>query len=245
MKPPPMNNFPDKELLQKFLNDELDTRELALVLSRIKQNEPSDEFSAGVKSYLEAHEYEYKSIIEWNTGAMQRAKQKLAPAKNKQFSIWSKIAAILILSLSVYWIYQRNFTDSDTWKKYYSTDPGLPVFMAAGNPDSWMQTYRAGQYAQTLEAINKNLENKPLNDTLLYYKLVCLFETDQLMPQASFTLPASSYYLENSKLLFAYSFWKNGDEKAAYLRFKELAESPIENVRANSKKALKALEQSH
>ncbi len=245
MKHSTLKDFPEKDELHKFLNEELDMSEVELLLSRIKQNEPYDDFSAGVKEYLENHQYNYKSIIEWSSGAKKRANQKLIRTKNEQYSYWAKIAAILILSLSVYWIYQRNFNESDTWKKYYSTDPGFPVYMSGGSSDQWMQTYRAAQYAQTLEAIDKKLETNPLNDTLLYYKLVCLFETDLLIPEASYVFPKNLYYLENSKLLIAYSYWRKGNDKAAYLRFNQLSNSPVEPVSENSKKVLKAFEHSN
>ena len=194
-----MNNFPNKDILHKFLNDELNANEIAMVISSIKQNEPYDEFSAGIKKYLEDHGYDHKSIIYWSKGAKHRIKQKLASTNNKQFSFWSKIAAILILCLSVYWFYQSNFNDSDKWKECYATEPGFPVLMSAWNAHVWMQKYRAAEYEKALEVINENLESNHLNDTLLFYKLVCQFETSGLVPEASYDLPKSLYYFENSK----------------------------------------------
>ena len=198
------NEFPDHHELRALLKGEVNSNVENDLISRIRNHLPYDEFSSGVKDFLEQNQYNLKAMQQWRGQTSERVAAKIKSDKGnrKGWNLTIKVAAsILILISGVYMYYAVKRTANVEWKAYYNSDPGLPVFMGVNSTNSWMQYYRAEKYALALNEINLNLEQSPANDTLLYYRLVCLFETGLLNPDSTYSMTKQneSLHLDNGR----------------------------------------------
>jgi hypothetical protein len=235
------NNFPEKEMLSRFLNGELKDSEIDIFIDQIKFNEPDSEYGAGVKKFLEDNNYDVNKILLWRSSARNKVENKLANKLSWTSNKWLKIAAVLVVCLSTYFIVFNTTSSTPSWEATYAKDLGFPVFMGKNNDKQWMESYRASNYAESLNLINEALETKPTNDTLLYYRIVCLFETNSLQLKKSISIAKGEYYYEKTKLIFAYQYWKNGGINKAIEIFTGLSKSKFEEIKTNSLQAIEVL----
>ncbi len=235
------NNFPVKEMLQRFLNGELKESEIEIFIAQVKFNSPDSEYGAGVKKFLEDNNYDVNKILLWRNSAKNRVEDKLINKHSWSENKWLKIAAVLVICLSSYFLVINTNKSTPSWEATYAKDLGFPVFMGKDNGKQWMESYRASNYLESLNLINKALEINPTNDTLLYYKIVCLFETNSLDIQKPISFSKNEYYKEKTQLIFAYQYWKNGRIKKATEIFKGLSKSKFDEIKINSLQAIKVL----
>lgn len=226
------NKFPSREELKKLFSENVDFAEVDSICKRIRESEPYDEFSYGIKHFLEQKNYNIHSLREWTNSAKQKIEKRLnSPGRKRKYHNFYKAAAIIIISLGLFSLVYQNNSPTSGWKKYYRTDPGLPVFMSAGNNLIWLQQYRAGNFSAALSEINNQLIRKGNNDTLLYYKMICLFETGQLDEEKSFMMPNKNYFAEKASMIMAFNLWREGDKEQAMLIFNNLSKSTNKNIR--------------
>lgn len=203
------NNFPEKEMLQRFLNGELNESEIEIFIAQVKFNSPENEYGAGVKNFLESNNYNVQKILMWRNIARKRAENKLINKLTSSTNKWLKIAAVLIIGFSTYFLISHTNNSTPSWETTYKKDLGFPVFMGDKNSNQWMESYRASNYSESLKLINEELKINPTNDTLLYCRIVCLFETNSLQITKPISIAKDQYYFEKTQLIFAYQYWKN------------------------------------
>ena len=235
------NNFPEKEMLQRFLNGELNESEIEEFITQVKFNSPESEYGAGIKKYLEDNNYNVNKILLWRNTARNRVENKLTNKLSSSANKWLKIAAVLVICLSTYYLVVNTNKSTPSWEATYEKDRGFPVFMGKNNDKQWMESYRASNYSETLNLINEALEKKPTNDTLLYYRIVCLFETNSLQLKMPISIAKDEYYYEKTQLIFAYQYWKNDKIKKATEIFTGLSKSKFEEIKINSLRAIEVL----
>jgi hypothetical protein len=239
------NNFPEKEMLQRFLNGELKESEVEIFIAQVKYNSPDSEYGAGVKKFLEENNYDVNKILLWRNSAKNRVENKLINKLSWSENKWLKIAAVLVICLSTYFLVVNINKSTPSWEATYAKDLGFPVFMGKENGKQWMESYRASNYAESLNLINEELETKPTNDTLLYYRIVCLFETNSLDIQKPISFAKNEYYKEKTQLIFGYQHWKNGRNQEAFKIFTRLSKSKFEEIKINSLQAIKVLNETN
>lgn len=235
------NNFPREEMLQRFLNGELKESEIEIFINQVKFNSPDSEYGAGVKKFLEDNSYNVNKILLWRNSAKNRVENKLINKLSWTSNKWLKIAAVFILCFITYSLLVNTNKSTPSWESTYQKDLGFPIFMGKENGMQWMESYRASNYLESLNLINKALEVHPQNDTLLYYKVVCLFETNTLDVQKPISFAKNEYYREKTQLIVAYQNWKNGSIKEAFEIFKLLSKSKFYEIKINSLNAIEVL----
>jgi hypothetical protein len=226
-----MNTFPDYEKLQQLLKGELPRAEAFLVCESIRNHQPVDNFSSGIKAFLEQNNYAPEALIVWRNKARSRLLKKTTEQPAISFSQIQRIAALLLIALLLGGFYYFSNPRSSGWADFYTVDPGLPVFMHTSADLKWNQLFRENKYQEALMLISKELKAKPLNDTLQYYRLVCMFETGKLNSDVAWEIPASGLYADKSTMLLAFNEWKQGNESSAMKRFNILTQSRYKQVR--------------
>lgn len=235
------NNFPEKEMLQRFLNGELKESEIEIFIAQVKFNSPETEYGAGVKKFLEDNNYDVNKILLWRNSVRNKVENKLVNKLSLIANKWLKIAALLVVSLSSYLLVVNANKSTPSWEATYAKDLGFPVYMGKDDGKQWMESYRAKNYLECLNLISEELQGKPTNDTLLYYRIVCLFETDLLDLDKPILIAKDEYYFEKTQLIFAYQHWKNGRNQKAIDLFESLSISKFDEIKINSVQALKVL----
>ncbi len=236
-----VNNYPDKETLKKLLNGEIPDNDLDRVVEEIKLNQPIDEFGSGIKRYLKDHDYDSKKIIVWHQLVQKNAEQRIQVKRNLIIRQLLKAAAVLIIGLGVYSALNDRNKTIPSWESFYAKDVGFPVFMEGRSDLQWMEYYRASNHSESMKLIDQQLETKVQNDTLLYYKIVCMFELGMNMNNASLSMPKDTVYLQKARLILAYSYWKIGRFKDAREEFDALSYSNIEYISNQAKLGKEAL----
>jgi len=85
-----------------------------------------------------------------------------------------KIASclVLLIALGGFWLLGLPNPDQKLYKRYFRPDPGLPTVMGTNdNYDFYeaMVDYKVGDYQKAITLWEKQLINKPGNDTLTYF----------------------------------------------------------------------------
>jgi hypothetical protein len=235
------NSFPEKETLQKLLNGGLSDVEINIIVAAVKLHQPKDEFGAGIKRYLEDHGYDARHLMNWHKIAQKRVNQNVRQKGKFPLTGFVKVAAAITLGLGMYSIFNYKNDSLPSWQSYYTKDAGFPVFMEGRSDLQWMEYYRASDHTESIKLIEQQLKTNPQNDTLLYYKIVCMFELGMPLNKTSLQLPKDSLFNQKSRLILAYSFWRNGMVNEALNEFKNLSFSNIEFISKNGRLGIKAL----
>jgi hypothetical protein len=220
--------FPSWDELNQLFNGSLSETESLELIERIQTNSSEDESEIGIKNWLEKNNYQLHLLKQWVNSSQKQIKQSPSP----RIPLLLKAAAtIAILLTTTYFLYQFVSIRKGNWENYYTHDPGFPILMGKSSQGSlWMEIYRSGNAANALTEIHTAQVNNPINDTLLYYEAVVLFENNNA--QASLIRlqkidGAKSNYNEDIEFLRAFCYWQLDDLLKAKKLFEQIAQQKI------------------
>lgn len=85
---------------------------------------------------------------------------------------WYAIAAMLIVLLGLFWVFNNKSDSEKLFAKHFTPDPGLPTTMSENSNFKFydgMVSYKQDDYKTALTKWNLLLKERPQNDTLNYF----------------------------------------------------------------------------
>jgi hypothetical protein len=171
----PHNNdvFPSWEEIRLMMEGNLDNKQEAILLERIKNSETSDPAGNALKGLLERNNYKTTALKKSNL----RLRNKVTRAYKSGHNLFplKRIAAIFILVSGLATVLYLMSSNTD-FSKAYTRDPGFPVYLSSENySPAWMEAYRADDLDRSLHIILQRSDFL-FNDTLKYYAAVIYYE---------------------------------------------------------------------
>jgi len=153
--------------------------------------------------------------------------------------------SILILSFSFYLFKIKE----NSFNKYFVKAPGIPNLMSINNNEDSltepMNLYKRKKYSECLNLLNVINISKPNNDTVLFYKGICLVETynykDALPQFEKISKKINSIYFEKSLINISLLYWKLGDKNQAKMILSKIAKDENNSYRSEAKEILENL----
>ncbi|NOZ46226.1 MAG: tetratricopeptide repeat protein [Chlorobi bacterium] len=229
-----MNN---NELIEKYLNGELTSDELAYFKSKLENDkELAKELQlvTDVNEFLNNDEPKFKNELKEMIISYKKSKRKTISLKNALKPMSLAASIIILVGLSFYFYYNFNNSNAQLYKKYYHPYEYSVVERSGKNTginESLAQAfneYNLQNYDKALVLFNKSIANDTANQVVEFLIANCYMQTNQT-DSAVITLKHLLSYRNNllSKNISWYlglCYLKNQENEKAKQMFKYLAE---------------------
>lgn len=182
----------DWNLIDRYLDDELENSERAEFETRLEQDADWREAVASVRAIRigiqEAALAQKLPEFHQELTAVEEEVPMLSKTSGRTWVRWAAAAAILLIA-SLGWWFWSGGQKSDNEKIYadfYQPDPGLPTVMGPAEDFEFQQgmvDYKAGNYSVAIAAWEKLLTRFPNSDTLTYF-LASAWQADKEFDKA-------------------------------------------------------------
>ncbi|MCK0115051.1 tetratricopeptide repeat protein [Gelidibacter sp. F63206] len=177
----------DKKLM---LNEELtQIPNVDAKIAHIKQVREQIEDRIRQSKIKEFHEH--ISVDENDTKVKILSAEKMNPKL-----IWYAIAAVLVVSFGVLWMFQSSNSPEKIFVSHFEADPGLRTVMGASNEYDFyegMVVYKRQEYKEAINWWQKLLPEKTENDTLNYFLGVAYLAEGNAEKSLEYLEPASKF----------------------------------------------------
>lgn len=218
--------------LLRSLESDCGEEERMAILEALKNSNPTEDALLGAKMLLESNNWD-DTILKKVVAKTERRIEQLASKPPKRPISYLKYAAVFIpIALTMGYFIYPTATTKDSIEQFYIKDEGLPNFMCNNkfNWNSLMELYRANKMKEAFVVSSKILDQKPQNDTAIYFHGVISYELKNYqVAKMDYTTIAQNkqsvfYYDANFRLGFAL---KNLNEiKAAKQQFELVKRDP-------------------
>ena len=225
------------ELIEQYLNDNLDTAATRQVLEQIEKNaifktkvETVKTIIAGIESQALKNELDV-----FHEDLEQKSRSATTKSLNNKSS-WQPlaIAAIVIIAAGSYFWLGGNTTDK-LYNAYYTVDPGLPTNMGGNTMYEFnkaMVSYKQGKYSEAISGWKELAKQKQDNDTINYFlgsSYLAIDITDKAIEYFQKTLDYPSSAFRNEAFYYlGLAHLKNGNKTLA---IKALKQSQLPQVK--------------
>lgn len=189
----PILNQKEFELIELFLEENLDEDQMELIRARIK----SDQAFASLVEEIRVLQLGIQSAVIGEKMDLFHAdlaeQNEPTPIRSiRPLWFWGVAASLfLVMTACIWWIIGQESPEEKLYQTYFNADPGLVTSMASGGNyefDRAMVDYKDKNYANAIARWEMLLDEKPQNDTLNYFIGMALLASDQGV--------ASTKYLE-------------------------------------------------
>lgn len=163
------------ESIEAYLNGQFSGNDLLIFENRIKTEKEFASKVEDIKTVLTGLETQAlkEQLDEFHNELSNNQEETLANEAPIRSLSWKRlaVAAVLIIGLGSFWIFNGNSNDR-LYSKYYTPDPGLPTTMSSSDNYQFyeaMVDYKQGNYSTATEKWKVLLEAKPKSDTLNYF----------------------------------------------------------------------------
>lgn len=170
----PILNQEEFELIEHFLDEKLDERQMELIRKRIESDHDFASLVDEIRDIqfgIERASLAGKLDLFHADIAIQKTD---APVRSiRPLWYWGVAASFfLVMTAGIWWILGQQSSEEKLYQAYFITDPGLVTSMAGeGNYefDRAMVDYKDGNYTEAIKRWEKLLVEKPQNDTLNFF----------------------------------------------------------------------------
>lgn len=201
------HNF--KEVIDAFLTD----RKAEYFIDYIKNNHFEDDELSGLKLFLENNAYDLKLLKDFFLPPAIHVIPKTSGSCFKSM----KIAASVLLLISLVLIAKYNFGHKNKIDNYWVQDEGFKVLMGGENKAISLLNGMSYYVSENYEEALRSFSTVPKNDTASFYIGLCflkLNEVDSALKHLK-ELPASSVYKNKSTYYVALSYLANNEKDTA------------------------------
>lgn len=120
----------------------------------------------------------------------------LSTEKMKPKLLWYAIAAALVVSFGVLWMFQSRNSPEKIFASHFEADPGLRTVMGASNEYDFyegMVVYKRQEYKEAINWWQKLLPEKAENDTLNYFLGVAYLAEGNAEKSLEYLEPATKF----------------------------------------------------
>ncbi|MFC0606059.1 tetratricopeptide repeat protein [Winogradskyella pulchriflava] len=164
------------EKIEAFINGQLSEEDLSTFENKLKNEDGFKAKVEDIKAILNGIETQAmkEQLDEFHTEISSNEEVAFVNEPRAKSLNWKRIAiaAILIIGLGSFWLFNGNSNDR-LYAKYFTPDPGLPTTMSS-NEDNYefyeaMVNYKQGDYKTALTKWKTLQNKKPNNDTINYF----------------------------------------------------------------------------
>jgi len=167
-------NEEDFHLIEAYLDGELDDLKASEITRRLYEDTDFKDAFEEIKAMRIDLETAFmkKKLSEFHQDIeIESINSEIQPNKKKLSFYILPVAAVLIISLGLFWLLKPN-SNKQIFNQYYSPDPGLPTVMGEQSNFEFfdgMVNYKREEYSQALSKWIELLKENPQNDTLNYF----------------------------------------------------------------------------
>ncbi|MBO3117742.1 hypothetical protein J4050_13375 [Winogradskyella sp. DF17] len=225
------------ELIEQYLNDNLDAATTQQVLEQIEKNpifktkvDTVKTIIAGIESQALKNELDV-----FHEDLEQKSRSTTTKSlNNKPWWRPLAVAAVIIIAAGSYFWLGENATDK-LYNAYYTVDPGLPTNMGGNTMYEFnkaMVSYKQGKYTEAISGWKDLAKQKQDNDTLNYFLGSAFLASDSIENAIKYlektTEQSGSTFREEALYYLGLAHLKNGNKTLA---IKALKQSQLPQVK--------------
>tara|TARA_R110002072_G_scaffold216077_1_gene373302 strand:- start:256159 stop:256896 length:738 start_codon:yes stop_codon:yes gene_type:complete len=211
----------DFELIENYLDGNLDSTSIAKVETRLSQEE---DFRINVEEIRDLREGIQRAALKEKLNVFHMDIEKIQPEKNKiHLMYWAIAASISLFILAgIWWATQSTSPQEKIFQSYYHTDPGLISTMSSAGDYEFargMVDFKLGEYTEAVNRWDKLLADNPSSDTLNYFLGLSYLELDDFQKSkqllSNVTGTEESYFYKDANWYLGLIMVKEGNFEAA------------------------------